>query len=262
MTRFTRDHRISTTTLAALVLLAGTAGAWAQGPAQAQEKFKNLQVLPKDIARPELIETMRSFSLGLNVRCAYCHVGEEQPGPAPMANFKWDLDDKPTKVTARQMLRMVTDINGKYLADLKTGREQRVAVKCVTCHHGTAVPSTITEVLQATLDEKGTEAAVTRYRELRERTYGSAAYDFSEEPLHEFARTQGRKGKPDDGLAFEKLCGEYFPKSGRVPAGMAELYLIKGDKETAIAQYKKAIEMDPGQEFYKNRLAAIEKGGK
>ena len=36
---------------------------------------KNLQVLPKDMARPALIQRMREFSFMLGVRCQYCHAG-------------------------------------------------------------------------------------------------------------------------------------------------------------------------------------------
>ena len=64
-------------------------------------------------------------------------------------------------------------------------------------------------------------------------------------------------------LAGGFTLGAAVPALGQEPAPHhASPPMIKGDKDTAIAQYRKAIEMDPGQEFYKNRLAAIEKAGK
>ncbi len=42
--------------------------------AQQQEGFKNLQVLPKDIARPDLLNVMRRFTSSLGLRCNDCHV--------------------------------------------------------------------------------------------------------------------------------------------------------------------------------------------
>src|SRR5262245_19404795 len=59
-----------------LGLVLGVAIAAAAG-AQSTEKFKNLQVLPKDISEEQLNSTMNGFTRALGVRCAYCHVGEE-----------------------------------------------------------------------------------------------------------------------------------------------------------------------------------------
>src|SRR5256886_17658174 len=42
------------------------------------DSFTNLKVLPKTIGKQELIATMRSFALGLGVRCTYCNVGRER----------------------------------------------------------------------------------------------------------------------------------------------------------------------------------------
>src|SRR5688500_19371611 len=43
-------------------------------PVIANPEFKNLQVLPPDITRDQLMATMRSFTRGLGVRCNHCHV--------------------------------------------------------------------------------------------------------------------------------------------------------------------------------------------
>src|SRR3989454_2661956 len=63
---------------------------------RAQGKFPpdsltNLKVLPKTSGKQELIATMRSFALGLGVRCTYCHVGREG---APLDSLKFAADDK------------------------------------------------------------------------------------------------------------------------------------------------------------------------
>ena len=50
----------------------------------------------------------------------------------------YSLDDKETKKIAREMIKMVMDINGKYLP--ATGRTftDLTRVTCETCHHGLA----------------------------------------------------------------------------------------------------------------------------
>jgi hypothetical protein len=45
--------------------------------AQIPDKFTNLQVLPKDVAKRELVAAMRGIASDLGVRCAHCHVGPD-----------------------------------------------------------------------------------------------------------------------------------------------------------------------------------------
>src|SRR5688500_13932467 len=44
---------------------------------QIPTEFKNLQVLPKDISRADLVQTMRQVATDLGVRCTHCHVGPD-----------------------------------------------------------------------------------------------------------------------------------------------------------------------------------------
>ncbi len=80
-------NRVQALTLSAIVAI--TAGVFAQAPAAGQAAPgggqtppppANLQVLPKDIPRPELLATMRGFAGGLGVMCNYCHVMEGRGG--------------------------------------------------------------------------------------------------------------------------------------------------------------------------------------
>jgi len=113
----------------------------------------NLQVLPKDIDKGELVQTMRSFTQALGVRCPFCHVGEEGQ---PLDTFNFMSDAKDEKATARKMLRMVMDINEKYLKDVDAHDEagehgeaeehddedEGPKVTCYTCHRGEEHPLT------------------------------------------------------------------------------------------------------------------------
>jgi hypothetical protein len=38
-----------------------------------QARAANLQVLPKDIPRPQLLQTMQAFNQALGVQCSHCH---------------------------------------------------------------------------------------------------------------------------------------------------------------------------------------------
>ena len=106
----------------------------AQAPAADNLEFHNLQVLPANITHDELIATMRGFSRSLGVKCGHCHVANP-PGTKP--EFDFPKDAKPEKRTARTMLRMVQNINHRYISALGPNAQ---VVGCMTCHRGHTVP--------------------------------------------------------------------------------------------------------------------------
>lgn len=110
--------------------LVGVASLAAQAPvpgAQPSEQFfKNIQVMkgmPAHLMQP----TMQLMEIALGVHCVYCHDPD---------NTKRELDVKPQKEVARQMMRMVADINRTQFG----GRE---VVTCITCHQGSTTPRTL-----------------------------------------------------------------------------------------------------------------------
>jgi tetratricopeptide (TPR) repeat protein len=178
--------------------------------AQQPDENKNLKVLPKDISHDELIGIMGGFTRALGVRCIHCHVGEEGKPFKPGA---FALDDKPTKLKARAMMRMVQDLNDKYLADLDHRSDPPIRVECFTCHHGVAQPRTLQGNLEIAYQEGGLDSTVARYNHLRDRYYGSAAYDFGEVPLSDVADSLRRGGHDDDATKLLSLNVELNPKS-------------------------------------------------
>ena len=72
-----------------IVLLALTAGATAQIP----DKFTNLQVLPKDTSKTDLVGIMRNYAGDLGVRCGFCHAGGD-PNTLQGVNFASDENEK------------------------------------------------------------------------------------------------------------------------------------------------------------------------
>ena len=91
----------------ALMLAAVPAGA--QG---IPDSFTNLQLLPEDISRRELVGVMRGFTEALGVRCSYCHTVSEALN-SPDDDFASDA--KAAKEAARVMISMVRSINQEHL---------------------------------------------------------------------------------------------------------------------------------------------------
>lgn len=236
-----------------LALLAVSIVLVAAGSAKSQipDKFTNLKVLPKDISKRELVSTMRSFSMALGERCSYCHVDDDATGKTDFAS-----DDKDHKETARTMMKMVGDINGVYLAKLED--KDRVKVRCITCHHGVALPRTIDNIVLDTAQKDGLDAALAKYRELRDKYYGSAAYDFSAVPLNEAAETMAQERNDVAGaITLAKFNLEFNPDNARTYLLLGQLYQASGDKAAAIANVEKSLELDPDNRWAKGILEKL-----
>ena len=108
-----------------------------QGRGAPQPPPQNLQVFPKDMARPQLLQAMQSFSAALGVTCSHCHVFIAAGDPMnDMAS-----DATPAKNVARAMMRMVREINPTVQkAVASKPADQVAAVGCATCHRGAAIP--------------------------------------------------------------------------------------------------------------------------
>jgi len=239
--------------IVAVILAAAFTG---KAPAQVPDEFKNLQVLPKGIVKADLLREMKGFAIDLGVRCVHCHVGEDNPR---LEGIDFASDEKATKRNARVMLRMVREINGGLLADLKTDRPEKTKVDCATCHHGQPHPRRIEEIVTGLTASKGPEAAAEEYRKLRKEHYGGFAYDFSEFPLLMLAADLMQTGKLAEALAIASLNEEFYPDSAKIHTTIGEVHRKGGDKEKAIASFKKALEMDPENRFAKMRLAEMTK---
>ncbi len=220
------------------------------GLAQIPDSFTNLKVLPKDTPKRELVARMRGFAGALGVRCNYCHVGED---PNSLQGYDFASDEKETKRVARVMLQMVSEINGRLLP--ATGREHLIEVGCVTCHHGVQEPQTLDKILLEEAEKGGATAAAARYRELREKYYGTAAYDFSVRTLGTVAETMSQEQQNvDGGIEMMKLAVEFEPKSAMGHVQLGRLYMAKRDKAAAIASIEQALALEPDNEFAKQML--------
>jgi tetratricopeptide (TPR) repeat protein len=229
--------------VATLALLAGLDAARGQEAPRWSwpERAENLQQLPADFPPERLRAVMTGFTRALGVRCSYCHVGEEGQ---PLSSYDFPSDDKPMKATARQMLEMLGDIN-EHLQRIEPSGPERVNMWCHTCHRGQPRPLTLGEALNETYRAEGLEAAVARFRELRDRHYGSAAYDFSERSLNRFGYQLLEAGEVEAAVAILRLNAEQYPESGNVWDSLAEAYLQSGRPEVAGVYYRKALELDP-----------------
>lgn len=233
--------------------LAGSAGASDGQP----DAPKNLKYFPKDTTRAELVSRMRQFSFALGVPCTHCHGTKEQTG-LDLTGVDFSTDLKPTKAKARDMLRMTDQINTKLLAAIPHS-ELNLRVTCFTCHSGLALPESIAARVLRNVKTGGVNAAIADYRGARERYYGSAAYDFKEQPLVEVASSLRDGGQFEAAVAISKLNLEFYPESGQSKFGLAEAYFGLGDTKNARPLYEGMLQARPGAKNIQARLDEIDK---
>ncbi len=103
---------------------------------------------------------------------------------------------------------------------------------------------TISDVIADVIDKDGIDAAIDKYRKLKELENDN--YDFSENQLNTLGYSYLQKGDVEIALAVFKLNIEAFPKSFNPYDSYAETLMTNGDKEEAIKYYEKSLELNPG----------------
>jgi tetratricopeptide (TPR) repeat protein len=87
--------------------------------------------------------------------------------------------------------------------------------------------------------------------------YSRQQYDFSENALLGIAQRAMTAKNPDDAIAYLQTNLEYYPKSARTYQAMAQARTAKGDKQAAIKDLEKAVELDPQNTQARNQLQQL-----
>lgn len=230
-----------------LVLVANPASA------QIPDKFTNLKVLPADIRRDSLVNIMRGFSLSLNVRCQYCHVGGNG---VSFEGVEFAKDDDLHKQRARFMLRMVDSLNRVVMPKLPGLTGAPLRIECKTCHRGGPRPLLLTQELELVRDTAGITAAVARYRALREAEAMGGRWDFGEWEMNLWAERLATGGRPEDAAAVYQLNLEFFPRSQSILGSLARLY--EGpDRAKAIEYWERVLVLRPAAADIRRRVDSL-----
>jgi tetratricopeptide (TPR) repeat protein len=120
----------------------------------------------------------------------------------------------------------------------------------------TANLQSIGNALMPVIQKEGVDAAIARYRDLKAQP--AASYDFGESELNDLGYALLRMKKIDEAVKILELNAEAYPRSANVYDSLGEAYAAQGNREKAIASYKKSLELDPGN-F--NAVAQLKKLG-
>lgn len=101
----------------------------------------------------------------------------------------------------------------------------------------------IAQPLARSVREQGIEAAVKQYHQLKKGQ--PEAYDFGEPELNIFGYVLLGQKKLKEAIEILKLNAEAYPQGFNTYDSLGEAYMMNGDRELAIKNYKKSLELNP-----------------
>ncbi|HAY33811.1 MAG TPA: hypothetical protein DCY06_06705 [Bacteroidetes bacterium] len=113
----------------------------------------------------------------------------------------------------------------------------------------------IAESLMQTILNSGIEAALTQYHELK--SNNADEYNFKESELNKLGYQLLQAGKNSEGVEILKLNAEVFPNSSNVYDSLGEAYMYTGNNELAVLNYKKSLELNPGNDNARKMLETL-----
>jgi CubicO group peptidase (beta-lactamase class C family) len=115
----------------------------------------------------------------------------------------------------------------------------------------------IVSILEKTIQDKGIEAGIAQYRELKVKQ--SATLDFAQPQLNELGYVLMRGGKVKEAVEIFKLNVEVYPKAFNTYDSLAEGYLNLNERDLAASNYKKSLELNPNNTRAVEALKRLEK---
>jgi CubicO group peptidase (beta-lactamase class C family) len=122
--------------------------------------------------------------------------------------------------------------------------EMDLAIRNILYDQPYALPRhSLTDNLAEAIGKQGIDKALQQFRELKEKHPDEYYLDENEMNILGYQFLQ--QGKNREAIGIFILNAEAFPKSWNVYDSLGEAYLANGDKELAIRNYQKSIELNP-----------------
>lgn len=221
---------------------------------QTAQKPRNLMVLPADLSRDSVVTIMRFVvASGLGVSCSFCHGA---PG-VPFDSIDYASDERQTKRTAREMMRMVSRINDELLPAIPGRGTPPLTVQCITCHRGAPRPQMLEDTLATTLTALGPDSAVAVYERLKQRYTGRFAYDFGQRSINTLAQRLIEQHRLLEARQMLELNIREHPEAWDPVYILAQVLETLGEKDLAIAQYRRVLTILPTHAGTTRRLEVL-----
>jgi len=130
-------------------------------------------------------------------------------------------------------------------------------IRAILYHQEPATPKRqLALVLGPIVVEHGVDAAIAQYRQLK--SSNPDAYDFTEGSLTQLGFRLFNADRLADAIAIFKLNAEQFPKSPDVYTSLASAYEKDGQKQLALDNYRKSLELDPKNQHVADHIKKLE----
>ncbi|MBS1517902.1 MAG: FKBP-type peptidyl-prolyl cis-trans isomerase [Bacteroidetes bacterium] len=113
----------------------------------------------------------------------------------------------------------------------------------------------IGNVIFNTIMEKDITTAINQYRELKKTE--PEKYSFKENELNILGYNLMQIDKLAEAVEIFKLNAEEYPASANVYDSLGEAYMVSGNYEMAIKNYKKSLELNPGNDNARKMLESM-----
>jgi CubicO group peptidase (beta-lactamase class C family) len=117
------------------------------------------------------------------------------------------------------------------IVDILNGKDVKMPAKSLAEHFASVIK------------EEGIKTAVDQFKQMKEE---KELFRLYENEMNQLGYALLNENKIDEAIAVFKLNVDEFPKSANVYDSYAEALLKKGNKEEAIVNYKKSLELNPG----------------
>ena len=117
------------------------------------------------------------------------------------------------------------------------------------------VKQPVATAIYEAIEKSGVAAAVERYRELK--ASRAEEFDLTEPQLNNVGYELLAQKRTADAVEIFKLNVELFPQSGNVHDSLAEAHMKAGQKDLAIKNYAKSLELDPTNRNAVDQLATL-----
>ena len=124
----------------------------------------------------------------------------------------------------------------------------------------------VAEAIRTAIDERGVEAGVEHYRELRKtaiehyrelREAAATEYNFAESELNELGYRYMGEGETETAIEIFKLNVEAYPGGFNSYDSLGEGYMEAGQTDLAIENYERSLELNPGNDNAREMLQRL-----
>ena len=113
----------------------------------------------------------------------------------------------------------------------------------------------IADAMMNEIDRSGLASAIELYHQLKETSRDE--YSFAESELNRLGYRLLQAERIDDAIQIFKLNVAAYPEAFNVYDSLGKAYMVKGDKELAIANYEKSIELNRGNRNARKKLVEL-----